>query len=166
MAKYQKSFVKLITSWAIAIIISFLFIFPATALTQDLQFNGSTGYQVKARFSYNKTQTPEMIAEHGLGKTQVLDSMEVNFYDPSGEIIETYKNIVDGVATGTYFEFNFDPVTQQILGNIDLGGESAGEIYLKGNIDRGISLIEVEASGVEKVIDQIKGNQLILIVDK
>ena len=164
MAKYHKSFVKLITCWAIAIIISFLLIFPATALTQDLQFNGSTGYQVKARFSYNKTQTSEMIAEHGLGKTHILDSMEVSFYAPSGEKIKTYENVIDGVATGTYFEFNFDPEMQQLLGNLDLGGELPGEMYLKGNIARGISLIKVDTSGEEKVIDQMKENRLILPV--
>ena len=158
MAKYQKSFVKLVTCCVYALIINIGFIFPATAVTQTLQLKGATGYLVKAQFSYNETQVSETIAEHGLGKTQVLDSLQVSFYAPSGEIIETYENIVDGVATGTYFEFNFDPVTQQILGNIDLGGESAGEMYLKGNIDRGISLIEVEASGEEKVIDQMIGN--------
>lgn len=156
MAKYPKSFVKLITYWAIAITISFLYIFPATALTQDLQFNGSTGYQVKARFSYNKTHTPEMIAEHGLGKTQVLNSMEVSFYRPSGEKIKTYRNVVDGVASGTYFEFNFDPEAQQLLGNIDLGGELPGEMYLKGDLNQGIFLIEVDSLGEEKVIDQMK----------
>ncbi len=156
MAKYQNIFVKIVTIWAIAIIISFLFISPATAITRNLQLRSATGYLVKATFSYDETKTPEIIAEQGKGKTNVLDSLRVSFYQPSGEIIETYENIVDGVATGTYFEFNFEPKTQKLLGNIDLGGEFSGEMYLKGDVNQELSLIEVAASGEEKVIDRMK----------
>ena len=155
MPKDKNIFVRLLTSLIVFIVSGYLFISPATAVTRDFQLNGATGYLVKATFSYDETKTSGAIAEQGKGKTKILDSLTVSFYQPSGELIKTYENIVDGVATGTYFEFNFDPVTQQLAGNIDLGGELPGEMYLKGDINQELSLIEVEASGEEKVIDVI-----------
>ena len=68
-------------------------------------------------------------------------------------MIASYDNIVDGVVQGNYFEFNYDPDTQQLLGKVDLGGESPGEIYLKGDADNGLTLIMVEPTGEEKVMD-------------
>ncbi len=177
MSNYQKFSVKLVTSlamsasgrgtWrnkfavsarsslAIAIIISLCFISPVTAVTQKLQLNSATGYIVETTFSYDENQTPIVIKEQGLGKTNAINSMKVSFYKPSGELITSYDNIVDGVSQGNYFEFNFDPKTQQLSGNIDLGGESIGEMYLKGEIEQGLSLIEVETTGEEKIIDQV-----------
>jgi hypothetical protein len=32
-------------------------------------------------------------------------------------------------------------------------------MYLKGDVDQGLSLIMIEPSGEEKVIDQVKSNQ-------
>ncbi|WP_319418689.1 hypothetical protein [Pleurocapsa sp. FMAR1] len=155
MSNYQNLFVKLVTSLASAVIISLCFISPATAVTQKLQLNSAAGYIVETTFSYDENQTPMIIKEQGVGKTNVIDSMKVSFYKPSGEIIASYDNIVDGVSQGTYFEFNFAPTTQKLLGNIDLGGESIGEMYLKGEIEQGLSLIEVETTGEEKIIDRV-----------
>ena len=177
MSNYQNLFVKLVTSlamsssgrgtwrnkfavsarssFAIAVIISLCFISPATAVTQKLQLNSATGYIVETTFSYDENQTPIAIKEQGLGKTNAINSMKVSFYKPSGELIASYDNIVNGVSKGSYFEFNFDPKTQQLSGNIDLGGESIGEMYLKGEIEQGLSLIEVKTTGKEKIIDQV-----------
>ncbi len=177
MSNYQNLFVKLATnlamsssgrgtwrnkfavsarsSFVIAVIISLCFISPATAITQKLQLNSATGYIVETTFSYNENQTPIVIKEKGLGKTNAIDSMKVSFYKPSRELIASYDNIVNGVSQGNYFEFNFDPKTQQLSGNIDLGGESIGEMYLKGEIEQRLSLIQVETTGEEKIIDQV-----------
>lgn len=146
---------NLITIIAIAIITSLGIIYPATAITQDVQLTTTTGYLIETTFSYDKGQNPLVIREQGAGKTNVLDSLQVKFYKPSGELIASYDNIVNGVVTGTYFEFNFDPATQQLSGNLDLGGEVSGEMYLKGGLTQGLSLIEVDATGEEKIIDRI-----------
>ena len=141
----------------IATIVSIAFwIQPAAyATTQQIQLNGANGYTVQTTFSY-KSSNLETIAEGGKGKTKVIDSLTVNFYNPSGEAIASYNNIVDGVARGNYFQFNFDPATQKLWGEIDLGGELAGEMYLKGEVEGELSLIEVEASGKERIIDVIE----------
>ncbi|MCC0179522.1 hypothetical protein I4641_21415 [Waterburya agarophytonicola K14] len=155
MAKYKNFFVNLVTNLTIVIALSLWIAFPALAVTQKLQFNTPAGYTVKTTFSYDETQKPKMIRERGNGKTEVLDSLKISFYNPSGELMANYNNVVEGIATGTYFEFNFDPATQQILGKIDLGGESAGQMYLKGEAEGELSLIEVTQSGSEKVIDRV-----------
>ena len=156
MPKYFNFFVNLVTNLTIAIAIISSVTFPALAVTQKLEFDTKAGYIVKTTFSYDETQKLQKIAEYGKGKTSVLNSLQVSFYKPSGELIATYDNIVDGIALGNYFEFNFDPKTRHILGNIDLGGESAGEIYLKGEANGEMSLIGVTESGEEKIIDVFK----------
>ena len=159
MPKYLDFFVNAVTISAIALITSLSIVAPALAVTQELQFNTDRGYLIKTTFSYDESKQPKVIHEQGAGTTQTIDSMQVSFYKPSGELMARYDNIVDGVAQGSYFEFNFEPQTQQLLGNVDLGGESVGEMYLKGEANQELSLIEVEASGAEKAIARVRKNK-------
>ena len=152
-----------IAIYSIAIAITtFCFVPIANAVTQNLQFNSPKGYTIETSFSYDAANFNAIalkdslrIAEQGTGKTNVLDALKVSFYDPAGKEIASYDNIVDGTVRGTYFEFNYDPATQQLTGELDLGGELAGEMYLKGEVDRELSLIEVEPSGEEQVLDRL-----------
>ena len=153
MLKYRNLAIIAITG--IVILANLCFPMTAIATTQDLQINSKAGYTVQARFSYDDTKNIGVIRESGRGKTKAIDSLVVSFYDPAGKTIASYNNVADGVATGDYFEFNFDPTTQQLLEQIDLGGESAGQMYLKGEVDRELSLIEIDASGEEKTIDVV-----------
>jgi hypothetical protein len=157
MVNHQNFAVKLTTILVIALI-NLLEVLPAAAITQDFQLNSDRGYRVETNFSYNQAQGKKAIAAQGKEANEV-DSLEVRFYDPDGKMIASYDNIVDGIIQTNYFEFNYDLSTQQLLGKVDLGGESAGEMYLKGDVDQGLSLIMVEPSGEEKVIDQVKSNQ-------
>ena len=139
---------------AIAIVVATLCsVLPASAVTQELQFESQQGYRVETSFSYDAPT--EKIAERGAGQSKVVDSLKVSFYNPAGEAIASYDNIVDGVVRGDYFEFNYDPTTERLQGAIDLGGESAGEMYLKREADGDLSLIQIEESGAEIVIDRI-----------
>ena len=145
-----------IATCAIAIAIAILcFISPASAVTQELQFESLQGYKIETSFSYDAPT--EKIAEHGAGRSNIVDSLKVSFYNPAGEAIANYDNIVDGVVRGDYFEFNYNPATERLQGAIDLGGESAGEMYLKGEADGNLSLIQIEESGAEIIIDRIMG---------
>ncbi len=153
MSSDQDLIFRLAASLVLIIFSILCWIFPAVAITQKLEMNSSTGYTIKTTFSYDE-QSLVTISERGTGTTNALNSLTVSFYDPSGAMIASYDNIVDGVGQSDYLEFNYDPATRQLLGKIDFGGESAGEIYLKGEIERKLSLIKVEASGEEKVIDR------------
>ena len=115
---------------------------PAIATTENLQFESDRGYRVETNFSYDQAETKNK-----------LDSLKVRFYNPDGEMMASYDNIVEGKVLGNYFEFNYDQDAHQPLGEIDLGGESAGEIYLKGSTEQGFSLIEVKQTGEEMIVD-------------
>ena len=156
MVNYQKLAVKLATAIAIALISS-AWILPVNAVERNFELNSDRGYRLESNFSYEVVDN-KTIAERGKGKTQAIDSLQVRFYNPDGKMIASYDNIVDGMARGEYFEFNYDPNTQQLIGNLDLGGESAGEIYLKGNMEEGLSLIEVEPTGEEIEMDSGRWN--------
>jgi hypothetical protein len=149
---------SVITNLIIIFLINLWVISPVAAVTQELQFQTTSGYLVKTTFSYDQAGQPQMISEHGQGKTKFINSLEVSFYKPSGELMGNYNNIVNGIATGAYFEFNFTPATQQLSGNLDIGGESAGEIYLKGTAEQELFLIEVTESGIEKAIAHVNLN--------
>lgn len=126
---------------------------PANALTQELQLNSPHGYKVSATFSYDETSTIEAIADRGTGSANSLNNLQVSFYNPDGSMAASYENIVDRTITGNYFEFHYDPQAQKLFGEIDLGGDSAGEIYLKGDVEQELSLIKIDASGAETAMD-------------
>lgn len=155
MPKIPNFFVKIVTFIVLGLLIDCAVIVPALAVTQKIQFRTSAGHIIDTTFSYDPTESPQLVREQGQGKTEVIDSLHIDFYQPSGTLIASYDNIVNSIARGTYFEFNFDPATKQLLGNLDLGGESPGEMYLKGENDSDLWLIEVDQSGQERAIAQV-----------
>ena len=124
-----------------------------SAITREIELSSEQGYRIETSFSYDADQAQKAIAAQGKGATQDLDSLQVRFYNPDGEMIASYDNIVDGVVQANYFEFHYDRTTQRLLGAIDLGGESPGEIYLKGNALQKLALMKIEPSGEERVMD-------------
>lgn len=154
MFNYHNFAVKLLACLAI-LLINFWDILPVYGATQELQINSDQGYMVQATFSYDAGDQVSAIAEQGKGTTKKIKDLKVSFYDPAGSMVASYNNIVDKVAQGNYFEFNYDPQKQELIGEIDIGGESAGEIYLKGNVDQELSLIMIKPSGEEEIIDQL-----------
>jgi hypothetical protein len=151
---YRKLIVKLAAIVAIALT-NLAWVYPAVAITQELQLKSLNGYQIEINFSYDTIQNISLLSEQGR-KAKLVDNLKVNFYAPDGKMIASYDNIVDGVIQSKYFEFNYDLENQQLQGNEDLGGTSAGEIYLKGDINQGFSLIKVEPSGEENIVDQVE----------
>ena len=140
MLHYQNLAVRGIVLFAIALI-NLVLAIPAMATTESFQLHSDKGYRLETSFTYDETEA-----------TKDLDFLEVRFYNSDGEMMASYDNIVDGKVRGNYFEFDYDLNTHQPLGEIDIGGESAGEMYLKGSMKRGFSLIEVKQTG-EEVMD-------------
>ncbi|MBE9167990.1 hypothetical protein IQ238_10835 [Pleurocapsales cyanobacterium LEGE 06147] len=145
----QNLLINLLILISLALASGAIFMTPAEAVTRDFQWTGSTGYSVRGTFSYDETTATKIISEKGAGQTNNLKSLTVTFYAPSGEPIHQYENVVDGKSQGNYFEFNFDPATQQLFGSIDLGGEQSGELFFKSTVNQKLSLIEIEPSGDE-----------------
>ncbi|NJK48324.1 hypothetical protein HC931_09180 [Candidatus Gracilibacteria bacterium] len=158
MLSLNKGVIILLLSIFIFLLGALMSISPAHAITINFQWTGTTGYLAKGSFSYDETISPKIISEKGIGTTNVLQSLSVSFYTPSGELINHYEDIVNGVAKGNYFEFNFDTETQQIFGFIDIGGEVSGETYLKGIVNDNLSLFSIDRSGLEKILDDNFGS--------
>jgi hypothetical protein len=160
---YQNLAVKLtasITAIMAIALINLAWVFPVVAATQKVQIKSLDGYQVEINFSYDGTQNTPILSEQGRD-AKLVDDLKVNFYDPDGKMIASYDNIVDGIIQSKYFEFNYDPQTQRLQGKVDLGGTSAGEMYLKGDIAQGFSLIMIEPSGEERMVDQFKSADIL-----
>jgi hypothetical protein len=154
-------FVQLVIVTSLALSLLLTSIVPAEAMTVNFTWQGNQGYSATGTFNYDQKTAPAILSEKGVGTTQALESLTVSFADPSNHPIKTYNTINDGVSTGKYFQFNFNTMTQDIIGSIDVGGELPGDIYLKGKVDTDLSLIQISASGKENVIDSNLGTILV-----
>ena len=157
----RRIFVQVVIVTSLALSLLLTSIDPAEAITVNFTWQGNQGYSATGTFNYDQKTAPAILSEKGVGTTEALESLTVSFADPSNHPIKTYDNINDGVSTGNYFQFNFNTMTQDIIGSIDIGGELPGDIYLKGTVDTDLSLIQVSASGVEDVIDSNSGTILV-----
>lgn len=126
----------------------------AEAVTMNFQWTGEKGYSAKVVFSYNEQVNSDQIIEEGRGVTEVIQDFTVSFYNPAGQSLESYDNIKQGVSQFPYFKFNFDPQQQKVTGLIDLGGDSSGEIYLKGIVEKNLKFFKIDQSGKETIYDQ------------
>ena len=126
----------------------------AEAVTMNFQWTGEKGYSAKIVFSYDEPLNFDQIIEEGRGKAKIIQDLTVSFYNPAGQFLGSYDNIKQGVSQFPYFKFNFDPQKQQVTGLIDLGGDSSGEIYLKGIVEENLKLFKIDQSGKETIYDQ------------
>lgn len=139
---------------SIVLLSGWIFVSPAMAATENFQWQGKAGYAIAGVVNYDETTASEIISATSNKTTNQIQSLTVTFYSPEGKPIHTYHNVIDSVVQGHYLEFNFDTTTHQPVGQIDLGGESAGETYFKGIVDDKLSWIAVEPSGAEHIIDE------------
>ncbi|MEH2460724.1 PEP-CTERM sorting domain-containing protein [Nostoc sp.] len=103
------------------------------AQAADLTFNwkGDAGYSASGSFSYDETTTPAIISESGAGSTKALQSLNVSFFNPSQELIGTKNEVVNGVSSNQFFQFNFDTTTGNLFGAFDVGtGSGIGDVFL------------------------------------
>jgi hypothetical protein len=126
----------------------------AEAITMNFQWIGEKGYSAKVVFSYDEQVNSDKIIEENKGKAKIIKDLTVSFYNPAGQSLGSYDNIKQGVSQFPYFNFNFDPQKQQVTGLIDLGGDSSGEIYLKGIVEENLKLFKIDQSGKETIYDQ------------
>ena len=149
----KRIFAQLVVVTSLALSFTLTSIVPAQAITVNFSWQGNQGYSATGTFHYDEKTAADIIPEKGGGETKGLDKFTVSFYDPSNQKIIDYDNISNGVLMGNYFQFNLNTITQKIFGSIDIGGESSGDMYLKGTVDTRLSLIQVSASGAEEIVD-------------
>ncbi|MEG3439616.1 hypothetical protein V0288_20985 [Pannus brasiliensis CCIBt3594] len=132
---------------------------PALAVTIEFSWSGNNGYTARGSFRYDEKTAPALIHEEGAGRTKVIEKLEISFLDPRGKEIARYDNVFGGVSDANYFRFNFDTRTGEIFGSIDLGGESAGETYLKGIVKENLALFHVGEDDV--TIDEDRSPEIV-----
>ena len=142
MSKYQNKAVRWAAAIAIAVV-CWTSAFPALAATENFELKSNGGYRLEADFTYQEPWD----------EAKKIDSLKTRFYNPDGEAIASYDNIVNGEVRGDYFQFDYDLDTHQPIGEIDLGGESAGDIYLKGSRKAGFSWLKIMPTGEEITVD-------------
>lgn len=130
----------------------------AEATIVNFQWQGNQGYWVEGTLNYNEEKTPKIISEQGEGKANYLNNLSISIYNSEHELIRSYENIQNQVVTGKYFRFNFNTETKQVMGKIDIGGESAGDVYLKGKVQDNLSLFKVTQLNTDTMLDQNQGN--------
>ena len=137
----------------IATLSQLVLVAPVQALTQSFQWTGLTGFSAQGTLSYDDNLASEIITEKGIGRTKQLQSATISFYSPTNELLAQYQDVIDGESQKEYFELNFDTAKHKFVGNLDLGGETPGEIFLKGTIGNQLSLVKIKATGEEYIID-------------
>jgi hypothetical protein len=144
----------------IATVLTFMLaqILPCQAITFDFIWKGNGSYSAKGSFSYDESTAPKSFSEKGKGATNVLKSFDISFFDSQNNLSATYNNVVNSISNTNFFKFNFNTATQEIFGEIDLGGEIVGDTYLSGTVNNNLSLFKVPRSGSDLIIDSNPGS--------
>lgn len=144
--------------------IAMTLILPAQAVTLNFSWNGDGGDSAQGSFSYDENTDPGTFSESGPGQTNALQSLNVSFFNSQNNLISAYNNVVNSISSGNYFQFNFNTVTKEIFGTIDVSGEVASETYLSGTFNSNLSLYQVPQSGTDLVIDSNSGSIVVQAV--
>ena len=114
----------------------------AQAVSFNFNWQGDAGYSARGMFSYDETTAPTIISESGAGPTNYLQSLMVSFFDPSGNPLQSFNTVANGVSTSAFFQFNFDTSTQTLFGAFDVAGGTGviGEQFFQGTIGESLKL--------------------------
>lgn len=133
---------------------------PAQAITFQFNWEGDAGYSAIGTFSYDETTAPTIISESGSGPTDDLQSLMGSFFDPSGNLLQSFNTVANGVSQSNFFALNFDTSTETLFGPFNVGGGTGeiGEFFFAGVIGDFLELRQdVDQMGLSTVIDQNSG---------
>ncbi len=87
----------------------------------NLSWTGEAGWRVSADFVHNSDILPGGPGDDD--PAPGIESLTINFFDPSGELVAEYFNVVNASPTYTYLSFHFDPVTLGLVegSRLDIG---------------------------------------------
>jgi hypothetical protein len=110
---------------------------------------------MQGEFGYDETTAPIIISESGAGPTNVLDFLTVSFFDPSGNLTQSFNTVTGGISQSSFFAFNFNTTTHTLFGNFNVGGGTGviGEQFFTGTIG---GLLELRQD-----VDQISASNLL-----
>lgn len=132
----QNLLTKFSAATALAMALSSAIVPQAEAITFNFHWEGDGGYTVQGEFGYDETTAPTIITESGAGATNNLDFLSVSFFDPSGNPLQSFNTVSNGVSESNFFQFNFDTSTHTLFGGFNVGGGTGviGEQFFNGTI--------------------------------
>lgn len=130
---------------------------PAPATTLTFQWTGQAGYRLEGWLHYPDGVASGQITEQGPGPTQAIDHLEVAIYNPQGQLLDRYPNIMAGQSHNPYLRVNLNTQVPRLQGEVDLGGAEQEEWFLKGKLGQAMRLIHIDQNGREIGVDQDQG---------
>ncbi len=128
--------------------LGFIQVNSAQAVVFNFEWEGNNGYSANGSFSYDENTAPETFSEDGIGQTNVLESLNVSFFDSSDTLLGSFDSVVDGISTYSFFSFNFNTKTQELFDFLDVGEDTytsnPSEFYLVGLVGFDLNLINLE----------------------
>lgn len=113
----------------------------ALAANFTFQWQGDTGYTATGSFSTQGDTLPEIISEAAGSTvpftTQFLDSLSLNVFDPSNNLVDSGSSVINGVSNNAFLLFTYNTQTND-LSEINTNAESPGEdtyYFLGNNVD-------------------------------
>lgn len=151
----QNLLTKLSAATILAATLSSAIVPQAAAITFNFHWEGDAGYTMQGEFGYDETTAPTIISESGAGPTNVLDFLTVSFFNPSGNLTQSFNTVTGGISQSSFFEFNFNTTTHTLFGNFNVGGGTGviGEQFFSGTIG---GLLELRQD-----VDQISASNLL-----
>jgi hypothetical protein len=135
------------------LLIGLSFAQPALATTLTFQWTGQQGYRLEGSLHYPDDLAAGPITEQGQGPTQAIDQLAVAIYDPQGQLLDQYPNIVAGQSQNPYLQLTVNCQVARLQGEVDLGGAQPQEWFLTGKLGQTLRLIKIEPNGQEILVD-------------
>jgi hypothetical protein len=152
----QNLLTKLPAATVLAAALSSAIVPQAEAITFNFHWEGDAGYTMQGEFGYDETTAPTIISESGAGPTNALDFLSVSFFDPSGNLTQSFNTVSGGVSQSGFFQFNFDTTTHTLFGGFNVGGGTGviGEQFFGGTIGGLLELRQdVDQRGASILLD-------------
>lgn len=127
----------------------------AALVTRNFEWVGTTGlngynpgYSASGSFTYDDSFTTVAAEGTWTGNfNDGLESLTISFFDDVGGLLGTFGTVVGGVINYEYLVFQFNPLTQQITGNFDMGQDTGNinEYYLYGTVGGASQMVEADS---------------------
>jgi hypothetical protein len=127
----------------------------AATITFAFSWAGLSGYAARGTFGYDDAGAPPIIAESGAGPTDYLLFLTVTFFDPADTPLQSFNTVHSSLSESPFFEFNFDTLTQALIGPLNIGGGIAGavgQMFFSGQLGGFLHLRRI-AIPVDELVD-------------
>ncbi len=118
----------------------------AALIGYNFDWTGNGGYSAEGMITVDDTFS--IASADGLGATNGIESLMVDFFDPSNTLIQSTTNVAGGISTYNFLFVRFDTV----LGDFDFSVDNFFGLAFDIGADPGFFLVQGSASGGQVVL--------------